>query len=913
MRRVYLIIPQTPDKRIMHGIGLLRKTLQQVGYETMDMEESAYFTVIRPEEPSIYVCDRTKSDWIVQREQEGEQIYHSKAPEGEGFYISTLSGRRFVITGGSNTGALYGCLRFCEYVEREKALPREWFFGDAPVMKLRGPALGLQLTKIEPPRNTYEYPITPDRFPWFYDKELWTEYLDMMLKERCNVLYIWSGHPFSSLLKLEHYPEALEVTEEEYRLNREIFTWLAEECDKRGIWTVLKFYNIHIPYPFAIAHHLELLQTDIEPVVRDYTIECIIEFIRSFPNVGLMVCLGEALRGQQNKTDWFLETILPAVKEGLKQAGIDKEPPLILRAHAVDADTILTEGMKQYSNLYTMWKYNGEGLTTYLPTGSWQKTHLELSAHGQPHILNVHILADLEPFRFGAPSFIQKCVQAGIERLGGSGIHLYPMFFWDWPYAPDKASPRLKAVKRDWMWYQMWMRYAWNPYRPEQEERLYWTHVFARHFGCGEQAGRAILDAMEAAGECAPRILRRVGITEGNRQTLSLGQTMGQFTHVKKFKPNTELYKSVSTPGETLDEFIEKEKKGQPHFGETPPDMAKEIRYYAKKALLQITLAKPYITRETEEFGRFTTDIQAIYHMTLFYADKVMAAVYVMRYRNTMNEKLQGDLSLLDKAERYLSASLESYRKLTAITKDTYLYANSMQTPQRKIPFPDGGIYSHWQDCLGIYEHEYDCFAKHLAEMKQGIFPSDEKPELADLKPLKEAPFKVLTEGYPVFTIAKGNSVFSDRDRAIQACAPEVAGMTGIQMPREICESAAGAKFEIEFDRDVYLLVGYFKVKGKNNCWLKVPDLETDTHADDRGGLAVVYGEALKVDGSPAVDIHAFRYEKGRHKIYFGTGVYMIAGVADADQKIVPREAGLAGDLLETLDWMYKDEKDPLL
>lgn len=125
------------------------------------------------------------------------------------------------------------------------------------------------------------------------------------------------------------------------------------------------------------------LQSSIDPFVAEYTKECIVEFIKSFPHIGLMVCLGEALRGTQNKTDWFLETILPAVKEGVKQAGLTEEPPLILRGHDCDPNAIMSQAVKMYSNIYTMWKYNGESLTTFLPAGDWQKNSEDLSSHGQ--------------------------------------------------------------------------------------------------------------------------------------------------------------------------------------------------------------------------------------------------------------------------------------------------------------------------------------------------------------------------------------------------------------------------------------------------------------------------------------------------------------------------------------------------
>ncbi len=55
-----------------------------------------------------------------------------------------------------------------------------------------------------------------------------------------------------------------------------------------------------------------------------------------------------------------------------------------------------------------MAKYNGEALTTYTPRGKWAELHRSLSAIGTVHIQNVHILANLEPFRYGSPDFIQK-------------------------------------------------------------------------------------------------------------------------------------------------------------------------------------------------------------------------------------------------------------------------------------------------------------------------------------------------------------------------------------------------------------------------------------------------------------------------------------------------------------------------
>lgn len=902
MKTITIIQPKQENNRISLGISHIEETLKKLSYEISYVEEEPGNDYRELPGVKIYVGVREESAYISWLEEQALLIYHKEEPGREGFYLNRIAPDLLLVIGGDATGALYGCLELGTRMEAEGDVPEVLAFLDAPVYKLRGPVVGLQKTKLEPPRLTYEYPITPDRFPWFYDKALWQEYLDRMLKDRCNVLYIWSGHPFASLVKVPDYPEALEVTEEEFQKNREVFEWLTKEADRRGIWVVLKFYSIHIPLPFAQAHNLELLQSSIDPLVADYTYKSIVEFIKSFPHIGLMVCLGEALRGDQNKEDWFLKTIIPAVNEGIRQADLKEIPPLILRGHDCKAERIMDKAVKEYGNLYTQWKFNGESLTSYYPTGNWQKKHQEMTAHGQTHIMNVHVLANLEPFRFAAPGFIQKCMQAGMHRLGTNGIHLYPLFFWDWPYSADKTSPRLKQIDRDWMWYQAWMRYAWNPDYEETTEKLYWTKELASYFGCSDQAGAEVLEALEKIGECAPRILRRIGITEGNRQTMALGMTMSELTNVKKYRPNYELWKSVSTPGEQPDEYVLKNIKGERHFGETPVEMAQDVLRFSEEALAAIKKAGESVTKNREEYERYVTDIQATRLICQVYAKKVEAAVKVLTYKYTMDEELKGDVSILEAAREDLKESLELYRKLAELTDKTYLYANSMQTPQRKIPFPNGETYGHWMQCLPEYEKEYAAFDKHVEEMKTGIFPKEEEPD-ENIEPLKSAEFTLLCKNCETFRMEKGASVFTDYTSPIQTLAPEINGLTGIRFGLgEAIE--AGVKVKVELKEDSLILVGYMNAKGVE--WLQVPDLETNTHADDRGGLAVVYGSAVYAEGCPLMNVHAFRYEKGIHEIYMGTGGYTIVGIVPKNAPIKVRNAGLSDNSLDKLDWLYE-------
>lgn len=905
MERITILQNSTKNERINFGLLQLDQAMTSAGYEVIYAplpQSPAEYRNIEGKKVYISVlCEDTFLQWLVENEL---LIFHTRQPEGEGFYIETCSAELTVICGGTDTGALYGCMELKERIERDREFPAEITFGDAPVFKLRGPAVGLQKTKIEPPRLTYEYPITPERFPWFYDKEMWTKFLDMLLSMRCNVLYIWSGHPFSSLVKVADYPEALEVTEEEFELNREVFGWLTRECDRRGIWVVLKFYNIHIPLPFARKHGLELLQSKITPLVADYTGKTIKEFIKSFPHIGLMVCLGEALRGTQNKTDWFIDTIIPAVKEGAAEAGLSEEPPVILRGHDCDPVGAMEEAKKKYSNLYTMWKYNGESLTTYYPKGKWQDIHQSLSGLGTTHIMNIHILADLEPFQFNAPLYIQKCVQAGQHRFGCNGLHLYPLFYWDWPYTPDKVSPRLLQMDRDYIWYAAWFRYAWNPNREENTEMEHWVNVFAKHYRISAESARKLLISQENAGQCAPKILGRIGITEGNRQTMSLGMTMSQFTNVNRYRPNKELWNSVARKGEQPDDYIQKELAGEAHIGETPYDMISEVSAHATKALQLMEEVMKEEGEGNEELNRLYTDAAAVYEMSISYCKKLEGAMEILKYKYTMDKKCKGDVALLENAAALMQDSLHEFRNLAKLTESTYLYANSMQTPQRKIPFPNGETFGHWSACLAEYEKEYENFKKHLAELKQGILPTDHAEEVkADA--LIPVPFTLLgDQSCETYDLKKGDSVFSDCSCKVINLAPELEKLHAVRMGLGAAIEE-GVTVKLDLPQDSYVLIGYMNAKGVE--WLQLPDLETNTHADDRGGLTVVYANAIKAEACPPINIHAYRYEKGVHEIYFGTGAFMLAGVVAADTVLKPRNANLGGEGLDTLDWLYEE------
>ncbi len=158
--------------------------------------------------------------------------------EREGFILSTASNGGTGVDGADDSGTLYGCLELARRIHESRGIPTNLLFADAPAFTLRGPCIGMQKTYILPGGHVYEYPYAPNLFPFFYDKAFWREYLDFLVENRFNTLYLWAGHPFASLIKLKDYPYAVEVPHEVLHKNEEMYRYVTQECDKRGIWLV---------------------------------------------------------------------------------------------------------------------------------------------------------------------------------------------------------------------------------------------------------------------------------------------------------------------------------------------------------------------------------------------------------------------------------------------------------------------------------------------------------------------------------------------------------------------------------------------------------------------------------------------------------------------------------------------------
>ena len=879
---VVLLTAEKAHARIQYGAAQLSKALANAGYKVLHSSKAA------PENAAVIVIGLLEEARIQTAIRQYQLPVQSK-PGKEGFSISTAH-HRTLIGGADASGALYGCLEMAEQVRKTGALPGKLQLSDQPEMVLRGACVGIQKTTYLPGRTVYEYPYTPEEFPWFYDKVLWIQYLDMLAANRMNSLYLWNGHPFASLVKLKEYPYAVEVDSATFLRNEEMYRFLTREADRRGIWVIQMFYNIILSKPFAEKHGLvtQDRKRPITPLIADYTRKSIAAFVAKYPNVGLLVTLGEAMEGDETDVEWFTKTIIPGVKDGLQQLGQTRLPPIVLRGHDTNPQLVMQAARPLYPNLYTMNKYNGEALTTYTPRGPWAAMHRDMSRLAAAHIDNVHILANLEPFRYGATSFIQKSVQAMHNVHGANGLHLYPeSSYWDWPYTADKATPRLLQTARDWLWYEAWARYAWNCHRDRSDEDQYWSTKLDSIFGTAG-TGKYILEAYEQSGEIAPKLLRRFGITNGNRQTLTLGMLMSQLINPSKWRVWPELYSSDGPEGETLTEYAAKEWNKEAHKGETPVQIIQEVTQHGDLAVAAIERAAGNVQQAKDEFARTRNDMYCYQALAHYFAAKVQAALLVLRYQYSH------DIRDLEKALPWLEQSVTHYRELARLTSDTYLYANSMQTQQRKVPVSgNDGKNKTWTALLPFYEAELRHFKGHLDSLQHGNDKSNGSGQT-----LRPAAVTMLNSVPGYYKPLVGSGVYSDEALHITSMDPALKGLTGIQFSRKE-QQEKGTTLQFRSQGPVKVVVGFFP--SKETGYLKEPDLETDASADDHGQATVRIARAVQLPGQPPVNIHTYYFPAGSHTLALGKGACLVLGFMDGRQEINAYDA-----TQQTAEWLFE-------
>jgi hypothetical protein len=387
---------------------------------------------------------------------------------------------------------------------------------------------------------------------------------------------------------------------------------------------------------------------------------------------------------------------------------------------------------------------------------------------------------------------------------------------------------------------------------------------------------------------CAPRLLPRIGITEGNRQSFTLGMLMTQLIDPDRYNALTLLWEGDAPPGERLDDYVRKEWGHKPHEGETPIGVAAEVMESTIRAVAAAAAAQPLVTKNREEFARFLNDMRCIEAQYRYYNAKTRAAALVLRYGYSH------DVEDLKRALPLLAESLDHYRKLVALTDKTYREACSVHSSSRRIPFLGApGRYTHWRDCLPAYERELATFRENLNLLQtSGAVAAN-----VTRAPLPGVTFRLTGGAGETFRVEPGAKLYTDRDLVMQQVAPELRGLTGIRIP-EAQAVKDGLRLEFELPEPAQLLAGFFRSE-KKGAAATPPKDEWEP----------ILRNAVEAAGNPAFTVWSHALPAGRNALDFGQGGYIVLGFIKKDAQPEPRMvffSDASAQKRPDLDWLFE-------
>jgi hypothetical protein len=275
------------------------------------------------------------------------------------------------------------------------------------------------------------------------------------------------------------------------------------------------------------------------------------------------------------------------------------------------------------------------------------------------------------------------------------------------------------------------------------------------------------------------------------------------------------------------------------------------------------------------------------------YAQKAESALHVLRY------KYSNDIKDLENALPLLEQSIASYKELVRLTKGAYLYANSMQTKQRKIPMRGvDATFKTWAEVLVPFKHAIDSL-KHK--------PAD---SVNKVKSLVNADVNFGNTSFAKYIIDSSSSTFTDTSANIIAFAKELKGLEGLKLSHKQ-QLREGTNITFTSTKPVKVLVGFFHPEQaaftKNTVFLKAPELETNASANDYGQAETKIANAIVVKGMPPVNIHSYNFNAGTNTLKLAKGIVLILGFTDGDQTIPLYDAGLTENgARKEIDWLFE-------
>lgn len=672
--RPTVISYRTESEQLEFAVDCLKDA---IGDETLKTElgssrgeRGANIVVIAGEEDANSSERFDSSDIPDSIKSEGFQIVR---PSADGIAVAVLS--------QDETGAMYGVLDVAEQIR---------MLGSIGLIEeqVSNPEVPVRAIKFNLPWSPYREGAQNDlHIDTCLDTEFWEQFLDMMAKNRFNVLSLWNLHPFSFMIRPTNFPEACPFLDRELQQWMDFWHSLFRMADERGIETYIVNWNAIVSPEFEEAHGDA---DDYRDRVGRYTKECITEVINEYKHLsGIGVSLTNEHLSAPGVCDWFRE-LGPGerqdwLEDTIIQGIAEANRPIKFLDRSVRTDSIadmrrVIDSMAEEENIADIlvptkfnWSHGHSSTELELTHDYSDGTVDDRLWEPQPDNYDIAWTVRNEDFfvlRWGDPEFVRD----HIEKNHRSKEYVGGYFIGSEGFIPAKDISHdhhrhqtwQYIFEKQWLFYMVWGRLLYDP--GTSDDRF--EAAFERRYG--PDVGRRLLDGYTEASRMPIELAKFHASTWDyalySEGFLAVQEQLGLDDEVSPFISIDELiyHETLDPQYISIPEYVEAPKKEIDRAQTTPPELAEKVETGGKRTLDIAASLNEELGLRRGSLECEIQDLQTWGYLNLYFAEKIRAGVALETFRMT------GKIAQKESAVSRLKTALEFWDNIVEVTTSHY-------------------------------------------------------------------------------------------------------------------------------------------------------------------------------------------------------------------------------------------------
>lgn len=652
--------------QIKFAAGDVKTALESKGF-TVEMHPLTLLNSSYPNTKAV-IALASNSAVINNLKEQGGSISSEPGQQAYALRTTTKDQTSYWVLGGDENGAMYGGIHLSEIV-KAGLLADAKDKDHAPYIAKRGLKFNIPLDIRQPSHgeNWHESTSPQTNIANMWDINFWTEYLDVLARQRYNVLSLWNKHPFPSLVKLDDYPDV--ALDDVYNADgkvkimphtEKIALWqkIMELAWERGIEVYLITWNIHMN---GTDGKYGISESQNNETTKDYLRKSVKQAFLTYPRLaGIGVTAGENMDGMDDdkKEQWLWDTYGMGVKD-VKQEQPDRHIRFIHRDWWTSFDKIQNRFGQLEDGFDMENKYIKARIYSY-PTSKFAENDiLKRIPEGMSTWWNIRN-DDIYNLRWGDPEYVKQFILNFPEGNLTAGYMMgSDRYAWGREsISKNPESPRQLENEKHWYSFLLWGRLGYDPHTPTD----LLTGLIKDRFPSASASN--LFDAWQAASRTIPLVNQIHWYAWDYLWWVEACSSSGVVNSIKGFHDVNSFIKGKSMPhcGVTsISDFVDGNTTGT-----SPLEIADNMEGFAKEALAKISgVSDDGNTELKETIG----DIRAQAYLGLYYASKIQGAVALAMYRKSgnANQKISA-VGHLEEAlvhwQNYANALDEQYNKM---------------------------------------------------------------------------------------------------------------------------------------------------------------------------------------------------------------------------------------------------------